>query len=317
MNGTRRLALHIGLFLATVLTTLWAGVAWSGGTVRLENAGACLRSLQGGAAYSAGLLTFLTVHEFGHYFASLRHGVRATLPYYIPVPPLPSLLSLGTMGAVIRIRDRMPGTKALLDIGAAGPLSGFMVTLGLLVWGFLALPAVGAAEAHPLAAADAGETIVFGRNLLWIILERLLRPEGPVPMSQLPLHPLLFTGWIGAFVTALNLLPAGQLDGGHVTYAMFGRRGHRRIARTTLSAITLLGLPSMLELLLPGTVPGALLAWSWPGWLLWAAIIWKLLGTAHPPALSERRLEGGRRAAGWLTASVFLLTFTPVPFSVL
>lgn len=316
MNGFWRLMLHIGLFLATLLTTLWAGVVWSGGSVRLEGAGALAASLAAGAPYAAGLLGFLTVHEFGHYFASMRHGVRATLPYYIPVPPLPSLLSLGTMGAVIRIRDRIPSTRALFDIGAAGPLSGFAVVLALLVWGFVSLPADGGALPHP-ATADAEGTLVFGRNLLWIVMERALSEGARIPMSELHLHPLLFTGWLGSFVTALNLLPAGQLDGGHLTYAMFGREGHRTVARAALSSITLLGLPSMLELIVPGTVPESILFWSWPGWLLWAAILWKVLGTAHPPTLRDARLDPRRRSAGWLTVLIFTITFTPVPFKVL
>ncbi|ABB24529.1 site-2 protease family protein [Pelodictyon luteolum] len=315
MKRTGILLLHIGLFLLTLITTLWAGVTWQGGVVHLESLGALARSLTAGAPYAFGLIIFLSVHEFGHYFASMRHGVQASLPFYIPVPPLPFLLSLGTMGAVIKIRDRMPGTRALFDIGAAGPLSGFAVSLVLLAWGFGGLPPEPAVTAPiPLQAAGDGR-LVFGKNLIWILMERAIAPESHLLMSDLPQYPLLFTGWIGTFVTALNLLPAGQLDGGHVTYSMFGRRGHTLGARATLVAILLLGLPSSLDMLLPAMLPHTLTAWSWPGWMLWAAILWKIIGTGHPPTMYDQPLDTGRHALGWLTILLFLISFTPVPFT--
>ncbi|KZK73555.1 MAG: peptidase M50 [Pelodictyon luteolum] len=315
MKRTGSILLHIGLFLLTLLTTLWAGVTWQGGVVHYENMGTLASSLAIGAPYAFGLILFLSVHEFGHYFASMRHGVQASLPFYIPVPPLPFLLSLGTMGAVIKIRDRMPGTRALFDIGAAGPLSGFAVSLALLAWGFGSLPPEPLMMA-PVPVTDGEGTLVFGKNLIWILMEQAIAPGHCLRMSDIPQYPLLFTGWIGTFVTALNLLPAGQLDGGHVTYAMFGRSGHKLGARVTLGTIILFGLPSSIDMLLPAMLPQALIAWSWPGWMLWAAILWKVIGTAHPPTLYDHPLDTGRNALGWLTILLFLLSFTPVPFTI-
>ena len=132
--------LHLALFFITLLTTLWAGSFWSGHSVRFESISMFLHDLRYGMPYAISLLLFLGTHEFGHFFAAFFHRMRATLPYFIPVPPLPFLLSLGTLGAVIRIKDRIPNTRALFDTGVAGPLSGFAVAFGLLVYGFTHLP---------------------------------------------------------------------------------------------------------------------------------------------------------------------------------
>lgn len=322
--------LHISLFLATVFCTLWAGAFWTGHPVRTGTPSLLISDLAYGAQYSASLLLFLGTHEFGHFFASLRHRIRATLPYFIPVPPLPFLLNLGTMGAVIKIRERIPDTKALFDTGAAGPLAGFAVCLALLVSGFLNLPPESYLYSiHPEYLASGGipepppeGTLSLGKNLLWILLELLIRPHALPPMTEMYHYPLLFTGWLGSFVTALNLLPVGQLDGGHIIYAMFGRKVHAIAAKTFLWFIFLLALPSFLvllfTLLLPEVhvqVPEPVLQWSWPGWMFWFVILVRFIRTGHPPTDFDHTLDGGRTAAGWLAVVIFFLSFTPVPFN--
>jgi membrane-associated protease RseP (regulator of RpoE activity) len=321
--------LHTFLFLVTVITTLWAGASWSGHPVLFSPAFPFLNNLSSGTAYSFSLLLFLSVHEFGHFFAALYHRVHATLPYYIPLPPLPSLLSLGTMGAVIKIRDRIPGTNALFDIGIAGPISGFIVSVGLLLFGFMTLPpAEFIYTIHPEYQSSGGlltlepeGSLTLGKNLLWIILEKSIAPKNLPPMTEMYHYPFLFTGWLGSLVTALNLLPVGQLDGGHVIYAMFGKKGHTMAAKSFLIFITILGLPSLFELLLvlfkPASVsliPELLRQWSWPGWLLWALILSRFIGLNHPPTGHDHPLSTPRKVFGWAAITIFVLTFTPVPF---
>ena len=172
-----------------------------------------------GIPFSAALLAILLAHEFSHYLISHRHGVRASLPLFIPGPTL-----AGTFGAIIRIESPIPDRRSLLEIGISGPLAGFLVALPIAVVG-LKLSHVAAHSAVALAQAGSDAGIGLGNSLLFTLLERLVL--GPLPQdASLVLHPVAFAAWIGFFVTAINLLPVGQLDGGHVTYAMFGR-AHR------------------------------------------------------------------------------------------
>ncbi len=323
--------LHLLLFLLTVVTTLWAGAFWGGHAVKFSSLPLFISSLASGIPYAASLLLFLTVHEFGHFFAARRHRVRATLPYYIPVPPLPSLLSLGTLGAVIKVRDRIPGTNSLFDIGVSGPMGGFVVCVALLVYGFLNLPPTDFIYSiHPEYASEGGllapvtpGTLVLGKNLLWMGLEYVIAPKNLPPMTEMYHYPFLFAGWLGSLVTALNLLPVGQLDGGHISYALFGRRGHAVAARFFLLFILLLGFPSFLELLLSwfkpeaiALIPPEMLRWSWPGWMLWTLILSRVVGLNHPPTVHDHPLTAGRTIYGWVAIAIFVITFTPVPFGV-
>jgi len=326
----RNYPLHILLFIVTLFCTTWAGMIWINREPDVSSISGFMNSLKEGIPYSFSLLAFLTVHEFGHFFATLHHRVRATLPYYIPLPPLPFLMSIGTMGAVIRIKEPITTRKALFDTGASGPLAGFAVAFCLLLFGFLNLPPAGYIfSIHPDYLASGGipappqGTLYLGKNLLYILLEYVIAPEALPPMTEMYHYPFLFTGWLACFVTALNLLPVGQLDGGHVVYAMFGRQGHEKIARIFLLFITLLGMPSFIDVLLtlfiPGNdilVPESLLRWSWPGWILWAFILSRFIGTKHPQAGNDLPLSDGRRIAGWLCIVIFILTFTPVPFGI-
>ncbi|TLU82280.1 MAG: site-2 protease family protein [Chlorobium sp.] len=323
-------ALHIALFLATVLTTLWAGAFWSGHPVVFnQDIHRFILSLAAGTPYAFSLLLFLSVHEFGHFFATVHHRIRATLPYYIPVPPFPMFLSLGTMGAIIKMRERMTGTNALFDIGISGPLSGFIVCCGILVYGFLNLPPADYIYTiHPeylksgvMDAASREGALRLGKNLLWVALEYIIAPKNLPPMTEMYHYPFLFAGWLGSVVTALNLLPVGQLDGGHIIYAMFGRKGHALTARVFILFITILGLPSLIELILlllnsrlAELLPQGLVHHSWSGWILWAIILSRFIGTSHPPTSYDHPLGTRRMGFGWVAIAIFILTFTPVPF---
>ena len=330
-STSRNYPLHLSLFVATLFTTTWAGTIWIGNPPEMDSFAHFRAGLKVGLPFSLSLLAFLSVHEFGHFFATVKHRVRATLPYYIPLPPLPFLMSIGTLGAVIRMKEPIRSRRALFDIGVAGPLAGFAVALGLLVYGFTHLPSIDYIYSiHPEYRASGGippappETLHLGRNLLFLLLEKIIAPKNLPPMYELYHYPYLFAGWLGCFVTALNLLPVGQLDGGHVIYAMFGGDGHRKISKFFLACITVLGAPSfiigLLPLIFPSLVfpaPELLLRWSWPGWIIWAIILRKFLGTRHPHAGSDRPLSARRMIVGWGCIAIFILTFTPVPFAII
>ncbi|OPX32438.1 MAG: hypothetical protein B1H40_02535 [Candidatus Latescibacteria bacterium 4484_181] len=275
----RALVPRINLFLlcATVVTTTIAGAFWAD-----VDLAAHPFQIYRGFSFSLPLLVILGVHEMGHYLASCRWGVKATLPYFIPAPSL-----IGTFGAVIKMKSPMPNKRALVDIGAAGPIAGFVVAVIVSIIGLKMSEAVSVSE------AKAG--ISLGEPLMFSIIYR-------VTMGQLPsgyhvvLHPIAFAGWLGFFVTALNLLPIGQLDGGHITYALFGRR-HTLIARCTLLLLLVLGITS-----------------RWPGWFLFAVLA-MLLGMKHPPPIDPYTpLDEKGRKIGWFALLLFVLSFTPVPF---
>lgn len=211
-----------------------------GAWVYLFNTGFLLDGLR----YAVALLGFLTVHEFGHYFTARYHRISTSLPYYIPFP----FNGIGNFGAVIRIREAIPSTRKLFDVGVSGPIAGFVVALGALLYGFATLPGPeylldqpgheaikeyirqhGAfPETHP--APEPGTlVIVVGQTPLYWLLSQFF--ANVPPMYEMYHYPVLFAGWLGLFFTALNLLPVGQLDGGHVLYALFGRTWHRRLAR--------------------------------------------------------------------------------------
>ncbi|HHE31641.1 MAG TPA: site-2 protease family protein [Chlorobaculum parvum] len=318
----RSYPLHLLLLLVTLFTATWAGAEWAGKSPAITNADDFTLFMKAGLPYSLSMLGFLTVHEFGHFFAAMHHRLRATLPYYIPIPPFPDFLNLGTMGAVIRIKEPISSTRILFDTGSAGPLAGFAVALGLLVYGFLILPPASYAAASATLSPQPG-TLIFGKNLLFILLESVFSAKAVPPMTELYRHPMLFTGWLACFVTALNLLPVGQLDGGHVIYAMFGDAGHRKIANAFLGAIIILGLPAftveLASIFVPSVtlpIPEIVLRHSWPGWIVWAFILKQFIGTRHPAVSVRQRLSPGRTIAGWLCIALFILTFTPMPFDI-
>lgn len=238
--------LHVLLFLVTLATTIYSGGQWAGRILRYEELGGWW-FFPDGLRFATSLLLFLTVHEFGHFFAARRHGIATSLPYYIPAPPL---FTFGTLGAVIRIREPIPSVRKLFDVGAAGPLAGFVVALGLLLYAFWTLPPptylfdlTGHEEIQryieqygsypddmPALPPDVAGTVpVMGDTLLYWILSQFF--SDVPPMYEMYHFPILFAGWLGLFFTALNLLPVGQLDGGHILYALVGPRWHGIFAR--------------------------------------------------------------------------------------
>jgi membrane-associated protease RseP (regulator of RpoE activity) len=252
--------LHIGLFLATVATT------W----------------MTGGPLYAAAVLAILLAHEMGHYLTALRYRVPATPPYFIPMP----FISLfGTMGAVIRMATQGANRRILFDIAVAGPIAGMV----------LAVPAciIGLKLSRVVTVGGEG-TIQLGSSLLFQWLSDLIVGQ-PGPGQDIELHPVAFAGWAGLFVTSLNLIPVGQLDGGHVAYALLGRRAH------LLAYLVAAGFLAL-------TV---LVSWSW----LVVALMVALFGLRHPPTGDDwTPVDTKRMIVGVLLLWLFVITFTPRPF---
>jgi len=280
MPRARRVpVIHIVLFVLTFITTSMAG-AFQVGADPLSNPA----SIRAGFPFSVTLLSILLIHELGHYFLSKAHGVRATLPYFIPAPPV----LIGTFGAFIRMKSPPPSRRALFDVGAAGPWAGLIAAIPAVIIG------LHLSEVRPLALNEGG--LVLGDSILFSFLSRLVLGTTPDNATIL-LHPIALAGWFGLFVTFLNLLPVGQLDGGHVTYALFGR-AHRLISRLFMVTIAVLGFL------------------GWQGWFVWVVLL-MMIGVDHPPTGdAQTPLDSRRRVAAWLTVAVFVVTFMAEPLSV-
>ncbi|MEE2657419.1 MAG: site-2 protease family protein [Candidatus Latescibacterota bacterium] len=293
-------AIHLLLFALTLFSMMAAG-AMQQGVNPLREASQLVHLIEG-IPFAGTLLAILTVHEFGHYFAARSWGVRASLPYFLP---LPYLSFLGTLGAVIRIRSPIPHRRALLDIGAAGPLAGFVIAVAACVVGLPTSEIVGADYFRQLPRALEPESLELGSPLLFHGLSLLLLPELDPGQSVL-LSPVAFAGWVGLFITAFNLFPVGQLDGGHIIYALLGR-WHGLVGRITFITLLILGVYGVLS---PywGLPPG------WPGWLVLAFLL-LLFGRNHPPPYQPRvDLNRGRIVVGVLCFFIFALCVTPAPF---
>lgn len=312
-----------------------AGVSWTSGANPFE-----LTNFYLGVEYACLILGFLTAHEFGHYFAAKYHRVPCTLPYYIPLPLVPGIIpiSFGTMGAVIKIKGLIPSRKALFDIGAAGPIAGFVVCYAFLVIGFLTLPDISYLHSfHPefvMGKEVSPGNPIFGDTLIFGLTQELFaRPGGFIPpMHEIYHYPLLNVGWFGLFVTALNMLPLGQLDGGHVTYAMFGKR-QWKIAKWFWRFLVVIGLSALLDLAheilemlyyddelgsfsrriyyilrnMKETLPWLFMGWG--GWLFWALLARFFTGIQHPP-IGGGSIGKARMAVGWLLLLIFVLCFS-------
>jgi membrane-associated protease RseP (regulator of RpoE activity) len=239
---TIRIGIQIVLFITTFVTTTIAGAEWAHGkSVYVDFT---WQDFLSGMHFSVPFLLILTVHEFGHYFTAMHHKVKSSLPYYIPLPPIP--FSIGTLGAIIRLRSRVPSTTKNFDIGIAGPLAGFVMALIVLVYGFTNLPpAEYIFTIHP-EYAEYGENyadhvytrevenildVTIGKNLLFLFFEKFVADPSRMPNPHELMHyPYLFAGFLALVFTSLNLLPIGQLDGGHVLYGLVGFKIHRLIA---------------------------------------------------------------------------------------
>jgi len=272
--------IHVFLFLLTLFTTSLAGALNAGADVWAD-----WTTLAAGLPFSVTLMGILLVHEMGHYTLARYHDVGATLPYFIPAPPP---VPIGTFGAFIRMDTPPPNRRALFDVGAAGPWAGLIATIPAIVIGLQW------SDVQPRALFSGG--LELGEPLLFSLLSYLtLGPLGD--NMTVVLHPVALAGWFGLLVTFLNLLPIGQLDGGHVSYAMFGKR-HRVVARVFVLVIV------------------ALAFYGWPGWFVWVALV-AFIGLDHPPTLDPWiGLDRRRLVAGWMTAGIFALTFMATPISI-
>lgn len=247
-----------------------------------------------GVIFAGALLTILLAHEAGHYIACRLYGVNATLPFFIPAPPL---FLAGTFGAFIKIKSPIPSRRALFDIGIAGPLAGFAVTIPVAIAGLLI-----AHPQPPLPAAGAGTvTVIFNDPLFLRAIAWML----DINLNGIAPNPLYFAAWIGLLVTSLNLLPVGQLDGGHVTYAIFGTRAHRLVGRLAFLVILTL----------------APLGWIWhgvPSGFVYSLLLLIMLRVRHPQAEDETDPMGrARTLVAILALLVFILSFLPFPITII
>lgn len=279
----RTYLIHLILFLLTVFTTLAAGARLEGGSPFRRPA-----DLFTGIPFSFTLMIILLTHEMGHYLTSQQYGVKASLPYFIPAPPFPFMI--GTFGAFIRMRSPILRKRALLDIGASGPIAGFCVSIVAVIVGLKLSRVVDEGSLPEFTTIKLGNPLIF--SFLADLLVRV-----PDEGYDIMLHPVAFAGWIGLFVTSLNLLPIGQLDGGHVVYAFLGKR-QKAISIGVIGLLVILGL------------------FGWPGWYVWAFLT-AILGVRHPPVIdSDLSLSKRDKILGWATLAVFILCFMPVPFHI-
>lgn len=271
--------LHLIFFILTFFSTLIAGALQKGINIIEEP----LRIYEG-LPFSLTLLTILMSHELSHYFSSRMHNTQATLPFFIPAPSI-----IGTFGAFIKMKSPIGTRKALIDIGASGPIAGFIVSV------FASFIGLGYSEIVP--SHDPVGILALGDSILFTVISRIVIGTPPASYDIL-LHPVAFAGWIGFFVTSLNLLPIGQLDGGHILYAFLGER-HRTISMVLVVLLSILGL------------------FYWEGWAVWALLMF-LLGLKHPPVIYwETPLDSRRRMTGYIALIIFILTFTPTPFKLM
>lgn len=243
-----------------------------------------------GIPFSASLMLILLAHEMGHYLYCVRYGVYATLPYFIPFPSL-----FGTMGAFIRIRSPIRSRAALFDIGIAGPIAGFVVACGVLAL------SLGLSRAIPTGAVAGQDVVEIHYPLIFQLAHRgltwlgLVHGFGAVPLEKSYLHPMAFAAWIGMFATALNLLPGGQLDGGHIVFSIAPHL-HKTVSRLTIL------------ILIPMAV------YLWMGWLVWAILL-EISSFRHPDVLDWPKISGGRSWLAVFGLVMLVLTLTPAPMA--
>lgn len=268
------------LFALTILTTTWAGAAHQGINL-IQNP----ERFSVGLPYSIGLLAILGIHELGHYFTAKHHAMDVTPPYFIPIP-----FALGTFGAFIQMRSPPENRRALFDVAVAGPLAGLMIAIPALLIGL---------KTSTIFPGEMGGRFVggasVGSSILFALLAKLSLGDALQFGSFIRLSPLAFAGWLGIFITGLNLLPIGTLDGGHVARAMFGTHKGRAISTIAIWALFLLAL------------------FVWPGLMMWALIAFFLAGTGTPPLNDLVPVTPGRRWLGFFTFLILALILVPLP----
>ena len=290
---------HIALFIATVITTFLAGYL-QGGTVG------------SGISFSLSLMFILGSHEMGHYYYGKKYGILITPPYFIPVPP-PFIA--GTMGAFIRIKSQITSKKALFDIGVAGPIFGIIAAIPVLIVG------IWMSQIVPVQDIGEGEVIRLGDSLIFSFFVQMI--HGTIEEGyDIFLHPAAFAGWIGLFVTALNLIPSGQLDGGHLVYSLFNKKIHSAVSHISILVIIILGVGTEpLAALISSAgiginIPGYLIFDGWAGWIIWAFLL-IFMGAKHPPTIYEETDIGSvRKVVALITLLIFIGSFMLVPFSI-
>lgn len=305
--------INLLLFVLTVLSVIVSGGLFNSTTaLPADFWQAALQVIHNGWPFAVSLIAILGIHELGHYFAGRAHGVKVTLPFFIPLP----FTQLGTMGAFISMQSTPKNKRDLMDIGAAGPLAGFIVSL-IVLWIGLSgstLSVIPSTIPQGQALQMEGNSIVYllmkylhfglllpqasglSGSALWLHWLRYFFTGSPSPLGSLDvtISPVAWAGWVGLLVTSLNLIPAGQLDGGHIFHLLFGQKNARKVLPVILVVLVLLG-------------------FGWSGWWLWAALV-LLFGRSYAEPLDQiTELDGKRRFLGIVMLIIFIITFSPVP----
>jgi membrane-associated protease RseP (regulator of RpoE activity) len=302
----QRLLLHVGLFLATFLTTTATGALMAHGMERIA-------PIKDGLLYSVPLMLILLCHELGHYVVARRHGVPASLPYFIPLPPG---LGLGTLGAVIGMRKATTNRKQLIDVGAAGPLAGLAVAIPTMVYGLMR------SDVGPLANG-----MQEGNSILYAVIKWLVKGAWlPSSQGDVFLHPIAYAAWAGLLVTMINLLPVGQLDGGHIATAYFGNR-YNGVAERLRKLLPVGGILVFFWVMYavkreagnawklePGMFIAMNAALPWLIWFLMVGLMRRMTGGVNHPPVDDSPLPPSRRALFWFMVVVFVAVFMPVPY---
>lgn len=287
----------IFLFFATLVTTTLTGAEFQN-RLPFES----WENFKSGLPYALALLTILFVHEMGHYIAARLHKVRVSPPFFLPFY-FPLMLSFGTFGAFIKLREAIPNRKVLFDIGAAGPIAGFITSLLFLYYGFSEIESQHAfwqqvSQIHPIDP-NASNTLTFGNMLAFRFMAITFGP-GEISMSEMYHFPFILAGWFGLILTALNLMPIGQLDGGHITHALFGVKS-AKIAMLSFALIIVLNIVLISQ-------------YNSLVYILWPILILVFIKFKHPPTINETiRLGWGRRIIGLIAYFILMISFSPLP----
>jgi membrane-associated protease RseP (regulator of RpoE activity) len=294
---------HVILFFVTLVTTFISGFFQGG-------------SISSGISFSAALIFILGTHEMGHFLYGKKYGVNITPPYFIPAPPFIS--PIGTFGAFIKIKSPISTKRALFDIGIAGPLAGIIAAIPIIIVGIKLSTVVETTSKSLDHGLTLGSPLIFS-----LISDSII---GKIPEGyDLLLHPVAFAGWIGLFVTALNLIPAGQLDGGHIMYSIFSTKWHQRTSIIIILVLLLFGIGTkpIIQYFQSDLNATTLYNYKdifdfegWAGWLMWAVLL-TFMGTKHPPTMyDDIQLDGKRKFFSLIALFIFIGCFTPMPIRI-